>query len=417
MMTASRLVTAGMALVVAFPAVATNGMRLTGFSPVQNAMGGVGVGATLDAGAIATNPAGLAELDRRLDASVSWFHPKVDYSATGALPIFVANPGTKLESSRDSFFIPNLGVVVPLGAGLTAGIGVFSVAGLGTEYTANLYSSVSSDKYQMLRVAPAIAYKMNDVLAVGVTLNAMWAQLQYDVASGAPFGQASHGTASAFGIGATVGLKVTPVKQLTIGLAYETRSSFQDFSFDVPAGTRLTPAGPVAFPGGTDKLQFDQPPVATAGVAYRVIAPLLLAFDLEWIKWSDTFGHNLPKYTSDVTRTGSLPLDTSWGDQLVYKIGAEVALSQAVKVRAGFNHGKTPLDASRAVENILLPAVTEDHFTVGLGWSATDALSVNLAGMYSPRAKLSGSNLGQGIVAYETSMEQYAVDLGVAWRY
>ena len=200
-------------------------------------------------------------------------------------------------------------------------------------------------------------------------------------------------------------------------LAYENRSSFQDFSFDVPAGTRLTPAGPVAFPGGTDKLQFDQPPVATAGVAYRVIAPLLLAFDLEWIKWSDTFGHNLPKYTSDVTRTGSLPLDTSWGDQLVYKIGAEVALSQAVKVRAGFNHGKTPLDASRAVENILLPAVTEDHFTVGLGWSATDALSVNLAGMYSPRAKLSGSNLGQGIVAYETSMEQYAVDLGVAWRY
>jgi long-chain fatty acid transport protein len=417
MMTASRVVTAGLALLVAFPAVATNGMRLTGFTPVQNAMGGVGVGATLDAGAIATNPAGMSELDRRLDASVSWFRPKVEYSATGALPIFVVNPGTTLESSRDSFVIPNLGVVVPLGAGLTAGIGAFSVAGLGTDYAANLYSSPSSDKYQMLRVAPAIAYKVHDALSVGVTFNAMWAQLQYDVASGAPFGQAPHDTSSSFGLGATVGVKVTPLRELTVGLAYETRSSFQDFSFDVPAGTRLTPAGPVAFPGGTDKLQFDQPAVATAGVAWRVVAPLLLAFEVEWINWSDTFGHRLPKYTSDVTRTGSLPLDTSWGDQWVYKVGTEVAVSRALKVRAGFNHGKTPLDAGRAVENILLPAVTENHFTLGLGWDATATLSVNLAGMYSPRARLSGSNLDQGIVAYETSMEQYAIEVGGSWRF
>jgi long-chain fatty acid transport protein len=416
-MSALRLVTAGVALVAAFPAAATNGMRLIGFTPVQDAMGGVGVGATLDAGAIATNPAGMAELARRLDASVSWFRPKVEYPATGTLPIFVATPGTSLESSRDSFVIPNLGVVVPLGAGVTAGFGVFSVAGLGTEYAASLYSSVSSDKYQMIRLAPAVAYKVNDLLSVGVTVNAMWAQLQYDVASGAPFGQAPHDNASSFGVGATVGVKVTPLRDLTVGLAYETRSWFQDFSFHVPAGTRLTPAGPVAFSGGTDTLQFDQPAVATAGVAYRVVAPLLLAIELEWINWSDTFGHNLPKYTSDITQTGSLPLNTHWGDQLVYKIGAEVAASRAVKVRAGFNHGKMPLDASRAVENILLPAVTENHFTLGLGWDATASLSVNLAGMYSPRAKLSGSNLDQGIVAYETSMEQYAIELGGSWRF
>jgi long-chain fatty acid transport protein len=412
-----RLLTAFAAMTLALSARATNGMRLTGFGPVQSAMGGVGVGATLDAGAIVTNPAGLSELDRRLDASVSWFRPKVDYSATGALPIFVVNPGTKLESSRDSFFIPNLGIVVPLGAGLTTGIGVFSVAGLGTEYAANLYSSVSSDKYQMLRVAPAIAYKANDVLSVGVTLNAMWAQLQYDIASGAPFNQAPHDTASSYGIGATIGIKVTPVRQLNIGVAYETRSWFQDFSFDVPADTRLTPLGPVGFPGGKDKLQFDQPAVATAGVAYRPVAPVLLALEVEWINWSDTFGHKLPRYTSDTTVTGSLPLDTSWRDQLVFKIGAEVALAPTLKLRAGFNHGKTPLDAGRAVENILLPAVTEDHFTIGAGWQATDALSVNVAGTYSPRARVSGANLTQGIVAYETSMTQYAVDLGIAWRF
>ena len=416
-----RLLAAIAVLALARPARATNGMRLTGFGPVQNAMGGVGVGATLDSGAIATNPAGLTELDRRLDASVSWFHPEVSYSATGVqgpgLPPFVLNQGAKLDSSRDRFIIPNVGAVVPLGAGLTAGIGVFSVAGLGTRYGANLYGGPSSDQYQMLRLAPALAYQVNDVFSMGVTLNAMWAQLQYDVASGAPFGQAPHDTASSYGVGATFGVKITPVKALTLGVAYETRSRFRDFSFDVPAGTRLTPLGPVPFPGGKDKLQFDQPAVATAGLACRVVAPLLLAVEIEWINWSDTFGHKLPRYTSDTTQTGSLPLDTSWRDQAVYKIGAEVALASILKVRAGFNHGKTPLAAGRAVENILLPAVTEDHFTVGLGLKVTEAVSLELAGTYAPKAKISGSNLDQGIVAYETAMTQYAVDAGVAWRF
>jgi long-chain fatty acid transport protein len=308
-------------------------------------------------------------------------------------------------------------VVVPVGAGLTAGIGVFSVAGLGTKYDASLYNGPHSDSYQMLRVAPALAYKVNEFLSAGVTVNAMWAQLQYDVASGAPFGQAPHDTASAFGIGATLGVKVTPLRELAVGLAYETRSHFQDFSFDVPAGTRLTPVGPASFPAGTDKLQFDQPAVASAGVAYRVVAPLLVAVEVQWINWSDTFGRNLPKYTSDNTKTGSLPLNTHWSDQVVYKVGAEAAASRALKVRAGFSHGKTPLDSGRAVENILLPAVTEDHFTAGLGWNATSALTVNVAGMYSPRARVSGSNLAQGIVSYQTSMAQYAVELGGAWKF
>ena len=46
----------------AFPAHATNGMRMIGFGPVQNSMGGVGVGATLDAASVLSNPAGMSEL-------------------------------------------------------------------------------------------------------------------------------------------------------------------------------------------------------------------------------------------------------------------------------------------------------------------------------------------------------------------
>ena len=76
-----------------------------------------------------------------------------------------------------------------------------------------------------MRFTPGAAYKINDYVAVGVTLNAMWATMEWNVASG--MGQAPHDTSSSFGIGATVGVKVTATPWLGFGLAYETRSFFQ----------------------------------------------------------------------------------------------------------------------------------------------------------------------------------------------
>jgi len=416
---------AALALVLAAaPAHATNGMRMIGFSPVQNAMGGVGVGATLDGGSVLTNPAGITELGSRLDIGLTTFKPTVKYTADspnqspgGPIP-FVASPGAELESNRGASFIPNLGVVLPVGGGFTAGLGAFGVGGMGVDYDSNLYSGVTVTSYQMLRLAPAIAYKVNDMFSAGVTLNAMWAQMKYDVAGGQPFGQALHDTANSFGIGATVGLKFTPVKDLTFGLAYETKSSFQDFEFDVAGGSRLTPVGPVTFPAGTDKLAFDQPAVASAGVAYRVVPSLLLAADVQWINWSDVMGAGLPKYSNDITQTGAQPFNMTWDDQVVIKLGAELEAAQGLKVRLGYDYGKNPLTAGRAFENIAFPAVAEHHVTAGVGYAVSDKLAINVAGMFSPETKLSGANLNeQGISAYQTSMSQFSIDVGVAWQF
>jgi long-chain fatty acid transport protein len=415
MHTPLRLLAALLLATFVTPALATNGMRMIGFSPTQNAMGGVGVGATLDSGAVLTNPAGMPELGRRLDLSVTWFKPTVEYTATGVAPGY-ANDGVAYTSGRGGSPIPNLGLILPLGAGFTAGIGAFGVGGMGVDYKAGLYSGVTVTSYQNLRLAPAIAWKANDLLSVGAALNVSWAQMKYDVASG--FGQVPHETANAFGYGATIGLKLTPMKELSFGLAYEAKSDFQDFKFTIPAHTGMTPGGPIPFPGGTDALGFDQPAVASAGVAWRVLPALLLAVDVQWINWSAVMGKNQPRYTSDTSTTGAMPFDMRWDDQLVYKVGAELAVAQAVKLRAGFDYGKSPLDPTRAFENIAFPAVAESHLTVGLGWDAIETLAVNVGGMYSPKVSLSGANpAAQGLASYTTSMSQYGIDIGLGWRF
>jgi long-chain fatty acid transport protein len=416
-----RLLAALLLAAAAVPALATNGMRMTGFGAVQNSMGGVGVAANLDGSAIVSNPAGLSDLARRLDLGVTWFKPTVEYTATGIAPPFVNQAGVTFKSDRGGSPIPTVAVVIPLGGGFTAGVGAFGTAGMGVDYKANLYYGKTLTSYQNLRLAPALAWKPNEMFSAGVAVNAMWAQMKYDVASG--FGQVPHDAANAFGFGATVGVKFTPVKDLSIGAAYETKSWFGNFEFTIPAHAVPDGAGgTVNVPGGTDQLDFDQPAVLSGGVAYRVMPSLLVAADVQWINWSDTNGKNKPAFKNDTNMTGALPFNMSWKDQVVYKIGLAFDATSLLAIRAGYDYGKNPLDTTRAFENIAFPAIAEHHISLGLGLNATETLAINVGGTYSPKSTISGANAspppgGQGIASYKTSMSQYAIDLGVGWKF
>jgi long-chain fatty acid transport protein len=414
-------------LTVASPAFATNGMRMIGFGAVQDSMGGVGVGATLDGSSLLSNPAGITDLGWRFDLSGGYFQPNVSYKASGLAPPIVATNQRKLSSDRGGSPIPAIAYVHPLNDRLAAGVGVFGVAGMGVDYKANLYGGTTLTSYLQGRLTPGAAYRLTDKLSVGLTANVMMAQMEYEVAGGA--GQAKHDTANSFGIGATVGVKYSPVKMVTLGAAYETKSLFQEFEFDVPA--RPNPFAPpgTMFAAGTDKLDFDQPATATIGVSVTPVEMLLLAADVQWINWSDTMGDDLPEYTNDVsptTGTGSMPFDMGWDDQWVLKLGAQLAPMPGLKIRAGYNYGAMPLDPSRAFENLAFPAVAEHHLTAGVGYEVNPKWTVNVAGMYAFNAKLEGANgsppppmggTGQGITSYTTEMSQFEIDLGVAYRF
>ncbi|HET6439455.1 MAG TPA: outer membrane protein transport protein [Anaeromyxobacter sp.] len=406
------------ALFAAGPASATNGMRMIGFGPVQGSMGGVGVGATLDGSALVSNPAGIAGLGSRLDVALGYFKPTVSHQATGTPtgmsppypPSMFTHDGQSVDSRRAGSPIPAIAYIQPLGDRLSAGLGLFAVSGMGVDYPTNIYQSKALTSYLNARLSPGLAYRLSESLSVGLALNVMMAQMEYDVAGNLPpdmGGQARHKTATSWGYGATLGVKFTPVEMLSLGAAYETRSRFQDFTFDVP--------------GGQDRLRFDQPQVATLGAALRPFDPLLLAADLEWINWSATMGQNLPRYSQ--SQPGTMPWNMNWKDQWVVKLGAQVQVSRGLELRAGYNYGKMPLDKARAFENLVFPAVAEQHFTAGGGYSLTNRLAVALTAMYSPRAKISGANPGppqlggQMIDSYSAEMSQFEVDLGASFRF
>ncbi|HET8725731.1 MAG TPA: outer membrane protein transport protein [Anaeromyxobacteraceae bacterium] len=402
----------------ASPALATNGMRMIGFGPVQNSMGGVGVGATLDSASVLSNPAGMSELGGRVDFGATWFLPTVKYSATGTDTgqpgpnPFVNQPGVTLESNRGASPIPAFGIVIPIDDRWSFGLGAYGVAGMGVDYAANLYSSTTFTGYQQMRFTPGVSFKLNDMFSFGVTLNAMWATTEWNVASA--FGQVPHMSGSGFGIGGTVGAKITPIQMLTIGLAFETTSFFQDFAYNTP--------------GGVDKLTFNQPCVLTGGVAVRPLDMLLVAADVEWINWPATNGADKPAFSQN--SSGAMPWNMNWSSQVVFKLGVQVTPLDWLAIRAGYNYGKMPLDASRAFENIAFPAVAENHVTLGAGFNLGKHVAINVGGMWAPSASITGSNpnfpfgtpgypgpYGQGIATYTTSMTQVGLDGGIAYKF
>jgi long-chain fatty acid transport protein len=386
-------------------AFATNGMRLIGFGPVQNSMGGVSVGLPLDAAAVLTNPAGMSILTGRIDFGASYFKPSVEYKATesaGMGGMVIGSNGKTINSDRGASPIPAFGLIVPISNDLKFGLGAYGIAGMGVDYASNLYGGITNTSYSQMRFAPGLSYKINDMISVGAALNVMYATMEFNAAGG--FGQQPHMSASSFGYGATLGLLIKPSDILQVGIAYETKSTFQDFSFNTSAGV--------------DKLEFNQPQIATIGLGFKPIAGLLLGFDVQWIRWSETNGNNMPKYTSNAS--GAMAWNLDWEDQIVYKFGIQYTVNPMLSLRAGYNYGKMPLNSNRAFENIAFPAIAEHHFTAGIGINLTKQFTLNLGGMYSPTATLKGSNAGyppagQAISSYETSMSQYSIDMGISY--
>lgn len=392
-------------------AEAINGMRMIGFGPVQSAMGGVSVGLPLDAATVITNPAGMSLVGGRVDFGISLLDADVRYRATGAAS------GAEQTSSRRPTLIPGFGVVVPLSDRLAFGLGGYGIAGLGVDYPQDLLGGRLFTSYSQLRLSPGLSYQVTPQLSLGVTANVMYATLEYSAAGG--LGVQPRDMAMSYGGGFTVGATWRPAEWITAGLAYESHGWFQDFEFEVPAHTIVVdPAtGATANVGpGVEKLELDQPDLVSVGVGLRPVAGLAVGADVQWIRWSETNGRGQPALQTDPALTGGLQLDLDWSDQWVFKVGAEYAAASWLKVRAGYDYGKSPINPDRAIENLAFPAVHEHHVTGGVGLEL-GRTALNVGGTWALEGKETGSNLAQGIAAYETTFSAWTLDVGVAHRF
>lgn len=135
---ASRLFIASLAALTAYTSYATDGYFDFGYGVKSKGIGGAGVAFPQDALAPATNPAGLAFIENRLDIGVTYFNP--DRLATLGGREFSGN-----ETSE--FFIPDISFKRSLSEKVDVGLALYGNGGMNTDYSAPLFDTGSEPAF------------------------------------------------------------------------------------------------------------------------------------------------------------------------------------------------------------------------------------------------------------------------------
>ncbi|MGA9046207.1 OmpP1/FadL family transporter [Sulfuricurvum sp.] len=363
-------------------AFATNGDHLIGMGAKARGMGGIGIGMSHGAETALSNPALITSVKGS----------EVSFGGTVFMPDVATNMGAGYSTSdADLSVIPEVAIASKVSDNFYVGVGMFGVAGMGTDYRdATGYTSNMNmvTNLQLMQFAVPLAYKV-DAFSFGIAPVLQYGSLDinYDMTGMMPGATSSQtqGVAQDFGYGYNVGVAFSE-EGLTVGASYKSAidmvykgqisSAADQFNLGDIDGNPAT-ANNV---GLSDHLE--QPAEMGVGASYA-FGGNTIAFDYKRINWSDAKGYK----------------DFGWDDQDVYIIGYQFAQDNWA-LRAGYNYAKSPIKAKSAASmmtpgdydgavlntlNLLgFPAIVEEHYTIGASYAFNKMTSIDLAYVYVP---------------------------------
>ncbi len=390
------------ALAAAGTADATNGHVLHGVGSVNQSMGGAGIATSLDAlGSLYNNPASIAGLtSNRFEFGFELFMPDRSMSASGG-----GASGT-VDSERRAAPIPAVGLVHKTSTPWTLGFAAYGIGGFGVDYPANqpngagafnpLAAPQSSQgfgaiysNYQLMQMAPTLAYDLTPHLTLGAGVDVDWASLSVAPwpatapnASGYPSG--TH-AATAWGWGLVVGATYRPLETVTLGAVLKSPQWFQSFRWNsqYPDGT------PTHF-----RFRLDYPLIAGLGLSVKPKPDWVVAADVRWIDYRDTEGFRQRNFAMGAT--GPYVQGFGWNSIWVFALGTQYHLTQHVALRAGYNYGQNPIPSNQQFFNVFAPAVVQQTLSVGLGFQLTPSLGMDLAYYHAFEASATGPMISNG---------------------
>jgi long-chain fatty acid transport protein len=361
------------------PAHATDGHFLHGVGAVNSAMGGAGVAAPGDLlGSFYLNPAGLAsEHGTRIALGFEMLKP--DRTVTSEFGGFTGSTVSKSDFTP----IPAFGLAAQVSERVTLGIGMLGIGGFGVDYPADPANPILAPRpqgfgqvasnFQFMKIAPALAFQVNDDLFFGAALNLDWASLSvdpmpiappaFDAGTGTAYYSRATATDGAFGIGFQAGLIYRATEHVRLGLSYTTPQWFQDFEFNAvyenPGLGNFQNPRDISF-------AMDVPAVYAGGVAADA-GRFLWTGDVRYLGYSSTAGFS----ESGMDASGAV-LGFGWDDIWVLATGLQFRPVERFALRGGYNYTQNPIPAAQSAVNIPAPAIVQHHVTLGVGYRFGD---------------------------------------------
>lgn len=378
-------------LAMPFSAMATNGILPLGNGMVAHGFGGAGMANAAETMSGVDNPALVSFSSDQWAVGASAFMPFRSADAGG---------GTYVESDSNFFLVPQGGYTSNLNSSMDYGVLVYAMGGMNTDYpnaqqfNPGLPAVAVGMDLSGLVVAPTFSFKIDADSSVGASLLIGYEKLETKGPGGAT-GFPGNESDSATGYGFKFGYYRKLGADTTIGVIYQTAIDMDEmdtFCASIFAGLKSA---------GKD-CSLDLPDQYGFGVTHRLNPSWKLLADYLQVNWSNV----------DVFDSGFL-----WEDQTIYKIGAEYDMGGGNALRIGYNYGKSPIKDSGVGLNVLAPAVTETHYTVGYGMKMAGNSELNMYFAYVPEVDQSGTGYSgapptpSGATA-RLKMNQYAIGVG-----
>lgn len=427
-------------LLSSFSAFSTNGALDYGFSEITRGMGGAGSALPQDSLIAAVNPAGMVDVGPRIDVGATFYVPSNGYSATSFSPASIGPgnigiaPGYH-NSDISAFFLPDLGMNIPINQKSSLGVSLYSLAGFGTEYRTNAEATVgipgvgpvqeegpagggvfSSDLKQAVT---SITYSRKFLshssfglsLLLGTQTLSVKGLQNLGALSVSSRNVSNDGTDYSVGGGARVGVLFGVLPTVNLGLSYQPEMAMT--KFDHYRG--LLPDGG----------EFNIPPYGNIGLDWTVIKTVNLAFDVEKIWYTA-----IPAYgaSQNALLNGNCFSDNStclggangagfgWGDDVIYKIGAQWQVTPETALRAGYNRSDQVLPHDYGPQNMLIPgAVIRNLYTVGATQKISKTDSLNGMVIYIPKQSFTSSNLYSGAANQLITTSLSGFGFGMSW--
>ena len=434
-------------------AVATNGYMPHGVGARNKAMAGAGMAMPEDAISIVSNPAAAALVAGRMDAGVSLFMPRRNYTT-----LFGGNNGrfdsfsfenVNLDSGEDLFINPEIAGAHPLNDDSALAWALYMRNGLASSFKGGAatfdpdgdgplgigtYPGTYGDGVLDFELSQAFldvtwAKRFGDATSLGVSAVLAAQSLKVRGIGGfskytrtfassggevLPDRLSGNGKDAGYGVGMKLGLHRDVGQHFSFGASYQSEidtGSFSDYS-DLLAG------------GG----DLDIPAWAKLGVTWKPADRLSLSLDMQYIWYSgiDALGNSFANvYDCPTAGFGGANLERclgggdgpgfGWDDMPVLSFGGHWGVNDTWTLRAGFSIGDQPVTYYENTFNIPVISLTETHYTFGASYRLANGDELSFAFMYTEEESLEELNQLDSSQIVRMTTDQFDFQLSYAW--
>lgn len=364
--------------------VIADGISLDGLSATSIGRGGTNLGFSDNGSMLHDNPGAMGQMEGHtmLQLGVTSLFTHFDYG----------DPDNVQQRSQNQLYaLPEASYITRLTEEWAFGVGIYTPTGFGSVYNLEGSGAFSGpQRYEsfgsLTKVLFGASYtpSNHDYISFGATIGPGISfinlegpyTLQGPTAPGLPVTM-DLGVDGA-GLSWSTGVSCQVTDRTSVGLSY-----LAEVSVNADGELGLGPPSPLGQTTYKAYTKVKWPSSVGVGVRHELTSRTVIATDLIWTNWSDSFDQ-LTIHLSDPSNAGPptaasvFPLN--WRDTLSTRVGLEHTLCNGHIARAGYVHHKSPIPSNTITPWI--PGALEHAFSLGYGfdWKKWD---VNLAYMYS----------------------------------